>query len=167
MWMWPLDSAMGATAAHRALEGVADETCTRVWAWMIDKCRRRMNKREQYITTEITQRKGKMRKKAERKEKGSWDARGVGSSRPRARGLSPWDVGPSDSMYFLPPKQAVVSSKPNFWTHSLQIHCNEPDPKTETLQIDILIWDFGHDKNRYFYILENPIYVFPFFIKKK
>ena len=50
---------MGATVAHRAPERVADRTCTRVWAWMTDKCRRRINGRERYITTEITQRKGK------------------------------------------------------------------------------------------------------------
>ena len=48
--------------------------------------------------------------------------------------LSPWDVEPSDSVYFSPPKQAVALSKPNFWTHSLQVHCNGPGPKTETLQ---------------------------------
>ena len=33
--------------------------------------------------------------------------------------LSPWDVGPSDSVYFSPLKQAIASSEPNFWTHSL------------------------------------------------
>ena len=44
--------------------------------------------------------------------------------------LSPWDVGPSDSVYFSPPKQAVASSEPNFWTHSLQIHCNGSSLKT-------------------------------------
>ena len=49
--------------------------------------------------------------------------------------LSPWDVGPSGSVYFSPPKQAVASSEPNFWTHSLQIHCNGPSSKTETLQL--------------------------------
>ena len=59
MWMGPLDSAMGAIAAHRTLERVADRTCTQVWAWMTDKCRRRMNGREGYITTKIIQRKGK------------------------------------------------------------------------------------------------------------
>ena len=48
--------------------------------------------------------------------------------------FSPWDVGPSDSAYFSPLKQAVTSSEPNFWTHFLQIHCNGPGPKTETLQ---------------------------------
>ena len=48
--------------------------------------------------------------------------------------LSPWDVGPSGSVYFSPPKQAVASSEFNLWTHSLQIHCNGPGPKIETLQ---------------------------------
>ena len=33
---------MGATAAHRAPERMADGTCTREWAWMTDKCRRRI-----------------------------------------------------------------------------------------------------------------------------
>ena len=60
---------MGAITAHRVLEGVADGTCTRVWAWMTDKCRRRMNGRKGYITTKITQRE-KKRKKAQRKERG-------------------------------------------------------------------------------------------------
>ena len=49
--------------------------------------------------------------------------------------FSPWDVGLSDSAYFSPPKQVVASSEPNFWTHSLQIHCNGPSPKTETLPL--------------------------------
>ena len=58
MWMWPLDSVMKATAAHKAPERMADGTCTRGWAWMTDKYRRRMNRREGYITTEISQRRG-------------------------------------------------------------------------------------------------------------
>ena len=49
---------MGATAAHGAPERIADGTCTREWAWMTDKCRRRINRREGYITTEISQRRG-------------------------------------------------------------------------------------------------------------
>ena len=49
--------------------------------------------------------------------------------------FSPWDVGPSDSEYFSPPKQVVASSEPNFWTHSLQIHYNGLDLKIETLQL--------------------------------
>ena len=49
--------------------------------------------------------------------------------------LSPYDVGPSDSVYFSPPKQAVTPSEPNFWTYFLQIHCNGPGLKIETLQL--------------------------------
>ena len=49
---------MGATAAHRAPERVVDRTCTRVWAWMTDKCKRRINGREGYITIEITRSRG-------------------------------------------------------------------------------------------------------------
>ena len=48
---------------------------------------------------------------------------------------SPWDVGPLDSMCFSPLKQAVASSEPNFWTHSLQIYYNGLGPKTTTLQL--------------------------------
>ena len=51
--------------------------------------------------------------------------------------LSPWDVGPFGSVYFSPQKQALASLEPNFWNHSLQIHCNGPGPKTETLQIHL------------------------------
>ena len=60
---------MGATAAHRAPERVADGTCTRVSAWMTDKCRRRMNERKGYIITEITQSRGD-REEEEGLEKG-------------------------------------------------------------------------------------------------
>ena len=48
---------------------------------------------------------------------------------------SPWDVGPPDSVCFSSPKQVVALSEPNFWTYSLQIHCNRLDPKTVTLQL--------------------------------
>ena len=47
---------------------------------------------------------------------------------------SPWDVGPSDFVCFSPPKQAIALSEPNFWTHSLQIHCNGLGLKIVTLQ---------------------------------
>ena len=60
---------MGATAAHRALERVADGMCTQVWAWMTNKCRRRMNGREGYITIEISQRKGDTEKQREKDER--------------------------------------------------------------------------------------------------
>ena len=57
---------MGATAAHGAPKKVADETCTRVWAWMTDKCRKKMNGGVGYITIEISQR----RREAQEKERG-------------------------------------------------------------------------------------------------
>ena len=87
---------MGATTAHRAPKEVADGTCTQVEAWMTNKCRTRINERDiyiyVYITTEISQREGRKKKKSPKKgEKGSWDARGVGSSHPRARG--PFSLG--------------------------------------------------------------------------
>ena len=47
---------------------------------------------------------------------------------------SPWDVGLPDSVCLSSP-QAVVSSEPNFWPHSLQIHCNGLSPKIVTLQL--------------------------------
>ena len=49
--------------------------------------------------------------------------------------LSPWDEKLSSSVHFSPPKQAIAPSEPNFWTHSLQIHCNGPGLKTDTLQL--------------------------------
>ena len=61
---------MGATAAHRALERVADGTCTQVWAWMTNKCRRRTNGGEGYITTKISQRKWRKKQKEKEKEEG-------------------------------------------------------------------------------------------------
>ena len=105
---------------------------------MTDKCRRRMNGKEEYITTEITQSKGGRPKRGgrprERKE-----APGVREELEipiLERGVpSPWDVGLSDSVCFLPPKQVVASSQHNFWTHSLQIYYDGPDLKTETLQL--------------------------------
>ena len=64
---------MGAAVAHRAPKRMADGTCTQEWAWITDKCRRRMNKREGYITTEISQNRGtaKKEREAQRKEGGS------------------------------------------------------------------------------------------------
>ena len=56
-----MDSALGATAAHRAPERVVDGTCTQVWAWVTNKCRRRMNQGEGYIISEISQTKGEER----------------------------------------------------------------------------------------------------------
>ena len=48
---------------------------------------------------------------------------------------SPWDVGLPDSVCLSSPKQAVASSDPNFWPHSLQIHFNGLGLKTVTLQL--------------------------------
>ena len=47
----------------------------------------------------------------------------------------PWDVGLPDFVCFSSPKQVVASSEPNFWTHSLQIHCNGLSLKTVSLQL--------------------------------
>ena len=74
MWMWPLDRAMGATTAHKAPGRMADGTCTWGLAWMIDKCRRKMNGRGEYITTEITRRKGGRPRRRGRPREGSYVA---------------------------------------------------------------------------------------------
>ena len=144
MWIWPLDSAMRVTATHRAPERMANGTCTGGWAWMPNKCRRRMNKGEGYITIEISQRKGgwpgrrgrPRNREAQRQEGGSCVTKRGWCILVLERGVpSPWDVGPPDSVCFSSPKQVVASSKPNFWTHSLQIYCNGLSPKTVTLQL--------------------------------
>ena len=105
---------------------------------MTDKYRRRMNRREEYITTEITQSRGDGQEEEGGPEKGRRLLCGREELRIPVlkRGvLSPLDVGPPDSMCFSPPKQVVALSKPNFWIHSLQIHCNGLGPKTVTLQL--------------------------------
>ena len=103
---------------------------------MTDKCRRRMSGREEYITIEISQRRGDGQEEEGGPEKGK---RLLGCERSwgfPSRGVpSPWDVVPPDSVCFLAPKQAVALSEPTFWTHSLQIHCNGLDSKTVTLQV--------------------------------
>ena len=102
MWMWPLDGAMGATAAHRTPERAADGTCTQVWAWMTNKCRRKMNGGEGYITTGISQSRGDGKTKRDGKDVGN-----EASGRRKELGihilgwgvLSPWDVGPFDTVF--------------------------------------------------------------------
>ena len=135
---------MRATAAHRLPERMANGTCTRGWASMTDKCRRRMNRGEGYITTEISQRRGgwpgkrgRPRNREAKRQEGGFCVTERGWRIPvLEQGVpSPWDVGPPDSVWFSSPKQVVASSKPNFWTHSLQIHCNRLSPKTVTLQL--------------------------------
>ena len=64
-----MNSVMGVTVAHKAPERVANGTCTQVWAWMINKCRRRMNQGEGYITSEIFQKNGEKKEKRKRKKK--------------------------------------------------------------------------------------------------
>ena len=61
---------------------------------MTDKCRRRMNRREGYITTEISQRMGDDQEGEGGPEKGRrllCDREGLAHSRPRARG--PFSLG--------------------------------------------------------------------------
>ena len=55
---------MGDTSAHKVPERVADGTCTQIWAWMTNKCRRRINGRVYiYIASEISQGRKEKRKK--------------------------------------------------------------------------------------------------------
>ena len=62
-----------------------------------------MNGREGYITTEITQSMKKSRRPIERRE--ALGMREELEVPVLGRGaLSPWDVGPSGSVYFSPPK---------------------------------------------------------------
>ena len=93
---------------------------------MTDKYRRRMNGREEYITTEILQRKGGGGGGGQEEEGGLekgmrllCDREGLGIPVLKRGVPSPWDVGPPYSVCFSPPKQAVALSEPNFWTHSL------------------------------------------------
>ena len=77
-----------------------------------------MNRREGYITTKITQSGKEARRPRERREASGM--RGELGVPVLGRGaLSPWDVGPSGSVYFSIPKQAVALLEPNFWTNSL------------------------------------------------
>ena len=105
---------------------------------MTDKCRRRINRRNEYITTEITQRRGGGQEEEGGPEKGMrllCDREGLGIPVLKRGVPSPWDVGPPNFVCFSSPKQAIASSESNFWPHSLQIHCNGLDPKTVTLQL--------------------------------
>ena len=105
---------------------------------MTDKCRRRINRRNEYITTEITQRRGGGQEEEGGLEKGMrllCDRERLGIPVLKRGVPSPWDVGPPNSVCFSPPKQVIALSEPNFWTHSLQIHCNGLGPKTVTLQL--------------------------------
>ena len=105
---------------------------------MTDKCRRRINRRNEYITTEITQRRGGGQEEEGGLEKGRrllCDREGSGIPVLELWVPSPWDVGSPNSLCFSLPKQAFALSEPNFWIYSLQIHCNGLGPKTATLQL--------------------------------
>ena len=93
--MWPLDSAMGATATHRAPEKVANGMCTRVWAWMTDKCKKKMNGGGGYITKEISQKGGREKEteKGPRKRREALGMREELGILVLRRGFpSPWDL---------------------------------------------------------------------------
>ena len=83
---------------------------------MTNKCRRKMNGREEYITTKITQRRGGGEDSQEEEggpEKGRrllFDREGLGIPVSKRGVPSPWDVGPPDSVCFSPPKQVVALS---------------------------------------------------------
>ena len=120
MWTWPLDSAIWATTAHRASEGVADRTCTQVWAWMTNKCRKMMNQRKGYIIGEISH-KG-----------GAGEVRLGGNSYSRMRSPFPWGVGSSGS---------VLSSCliiPNFYTSRCPIKAQLLDPLYKFIVLGLL-----------------------------
>ena len=61
----------GDHSSSKAPERVADGTCTQVWAWMTNKCRRRMNGGEGYITTRISQSRGDGKTKRDGKDVGN------------------------------------------------------------------------------------------------
>ena len=123
MWMWPLDSVMGATTAHRAPERMADGTCTWGWAWMTDKCRRRMNKIKGYIITEISQRRGdgqegeggpETGRPRDRKEAPVWP-RGLGAFPSSSEGsLLPGTLGRPILCAFRPQNKPSPHQSPTF-----------------------------------------------------
>ena len=104
---------------------------------MTDKCRRKMNGREEYKQQRSPKEEGgedgqEEEGGPEKRRRLLFDREGLGVPVPERGVPSPW--GPPDSVCFSPPKQAVALSEPNFWTHSLQIHCNGLGLKIVTLQ---------------------------------
>ena len=53
MWRRPLNSAVLATPTHRGSEGVSDGISTQVMAWMINKWRAKIIKREIYNVRDL------------------------------------------------------------------------------------------------------------------
>ena len=88
---------IGATAAHRVLERVADGTCTQVWTWMTNKYRRSINEGEIYNNRDLTKKRGggKESKRGTKKEEGR-EALGrreeLGTHILGREVLSPWDI---------------------------------------------------------------------------
>ena len=94
---------MGAIAAHKVPERMADGTCTQGWVWMTNKCRKRMNRKEEYITTEISQEKGGGEEEEGGPKTGRRllrDREGLAHSRPRARG--PFSLGRWAARFCVP-----------------------------------------------------------------
>ena len=56
MWKRPLNSTVLATATHRKLKKVSDETSTQVIAQMINKCRIKMVQEELYNVRDLPRR---------------------------------------------------------------------------------------------------------------
>ena len=84
---------------------------------MTDKCRRRMNGREEYITTKITQRKGaaKKKKEAQRKEGGSCVAgRGWGFPSSNEGSLPPGTLSRPILCVFHPQNKQSPYQSPTF-----------------------------------------------------
>ena len=143
MWIWSLDSAMGATTAHRAPEKVVDGTCTQVWAWMTNKCRRRMNGGEGYITIEISRKERTRKTKREGGRKTVAVLRTPKNSRreaPKNREEEELILGQSSRINFYPiPTCSIIPSpyshvrllylslRPSSWACFLyQVYCIGP-----------------------------------------
>ena len=88
---------------------------------MTDKCRRKMNGREEYITTKITQRRGgggrtaKKKREAQRKEGDSClTERGWGFSSPSEGSLLPGTLGRPILCVFHPQNKSSPYHSPTF-----------------------------------------------------
>ena len=116
--MWPLGRTIGATTVHRAPKRMADGTRTWRLAWMTDKCRRRMNRREGYITTEISQRRGGPEKgrgrPRERKEALVWPRGDDASPSSGKWSLLLGTLGRSIQCVFHPQNKSSLHQSPTF-----------------------------------------------------
>ena len=115
-------------------EGVGDETHTQVWAGMTNKCRIKMDRKEIYKIRNLPKGGGGGAPRVGEGHRfllhasGESDQMGVRIIGQGAR--FPQIASPSTSVFLVstrsspPSTLTVVSLKPSFWTHSLQIHCN-------------------------------------------